>query len=623
MPSYGPEVLGPPPRQTRAEVLGPRDPDHGPREDAGPAEGAPAGRCWARSSTTRSRSSRTSSSAAGITSPDDIKTLDDIRHIPLDGQAGSARLRGRGTRPGAPTGSPIPAQAVRVGHVHRDHRDPHHLLWTRRDLWIEYESSARIWWRYGHRPGMIVTHAHPAYLYGGGPMLSGSYEYFGMLNIWVPPPDTDELAEQGLRFWTRVKPDIPFMGFSTGRFFEVAAKVGHRPQGRRARVQGHARFRDGQGHAPHDGRRRVLRLRRRGLRRAARAPTSTRTWASSRPSTPPPGPRWPTGSGATWSSPPSTATTACCATTSRRPAPSCASRAPCGETSIRGLWGGRFKDLIAVQGTRFQANEVESALRAVADDQRAHPRVADGAAHRGRPAAGRCGWSGARAPAATTPRSPPHVPRRHPRPRSASTPPSRCSPARPSPGPATRRPGWSTSDGHAPGRPRRHAPGDPGRRAARPRRATGPTSLGAVCGEHRLDLPRPRRPGQPAGQRPQRRRAWAPGDRLLWLGQNCHRLLEGLLAAAKIGAVFCPANWRQSADEFAFVIDDSRSRRSSSGRRPRSARPCARSRRDSRVEGPVARNTTARATASYEAFLAGGAGHRSRARPSTRPPPSS
>ena len=48
-----------------------------------------------------------------------------------------------------------------------------------------------------------------------------------MLNIWVPPPDTDELAEQALRFWTRVTPDIPFMGFSTGRFFEVAAKLGH------------------------------------------------------------------------------------------------------------------------------------------------------------------------------------------------------------------------------------------------------------------------------------------------------------------------------------------------------------------------------------------------------------
>ena len=46
------------------------------------------------------------------------------------------------------------------------------------------------------------------------------------------------------------------------------------------------------------------------------------------------------------------------------------------------------------------------------------------------------------------------------------------------------------------------------------------------------------------------------GDRLLWLGQNCHRLLESLLAAARLGAVFCPANWRQSAEEFAFVLGD-------------------------------------------------------------------
>jgi long-chain acyl-CoA synthetase len=48
------------------------------------------------------------------------------------------------------------------------------------------------------------------------------------------------------------------------------------------------------------------------------------------------------------------------------------------------------------------------------------------------------------------------------------------------------------------------------------------------------------------------------GDRILWLGQNSFRVLECLLAAAKLGAVFCPANWRQSPDEFAFVIDDTR-----------------------------------------------------------------
>lgn len=50
------------------------------------------------------------------------------------------------------------------------------------------------------------------------------------------------------------------------------------------------------------------------------------------------------------------------------------------------------------------------------------------------------------------------------------------------------------------------------------------------------------------------------GDRVLWLGQNSFRVLETLLAAAKLGAIFCPANWRQSADEFAFVIDDTRAK---------------------------------------------------------------
>jgi long-chain acyl-CoA synthetase len=47
-----------------------------------------------------------------------------------------------------------------------------------------------------------------------------------------------------------------------------------------------------------------------------------------------------------------------------------------------------------------------------------------------------------------------------------------------------------------------------------------------------------------------------PGGGVLWLGQNCHRLLECLLAAARCGSVFCAANWRQTAQEMAFVIED-------------------------------------------------------------------
>lgn len=49
---------------------------------------------------------------------------------------------------------------------------------------------------------------------------------------------------------------------------------------------------------------------------------------------------------------------------------------------------------------------------------------------------------------------------------------------------------------------------------------------------------------------------FGPGDRILWLGQNSFRILEALCAAAKLGGVCCPVNWRQSAQELAFVIDD-------------------------------------------------------------------
>jgi acyl-CoA synthetase (AMP-forming)/AMP-acid ligase II len=46
------------------------------------------------------------------------------------------------------------------------------------------------------------------------------------------------------------------------------------------------------------------------------------------------------------------------------------------------------------------------------------------------------------------------------------------------------------------------------------------------------------------------------GDVVLWMGQNSYRILECLGAAAKVGAVCGIVNWRQSADELAFVIGD-------------------------------------------------------------------
>ncbi|GLZ11178.1 long-chain acyl-CoA synthetase [Actinomadura sp. NBRC 104425] len=48
----------------------------------------------------------------------------------------------------------------------------------------------------------------------------------------------------------------------------------------------------------------------------------------------------------------------------------------------------------------------------------------------------------------------------------------------------------------------------------------------------------------------------AAGGRVLWLGRNSFRVLELLLACSRLGAIFCPANWRQSADELAHVLAD-------------------------------------------------------------------
>lgn len=46
------------------------------------------------------------------------------------------------------------------------------------------------------------------------------------------------------------------------------------------------------------------------------------------------------------------------------------------------------------------------------------------------------------------------------------------------------------------------------------------------------------------------------GARVAWVGQNSFRLLECFLAAAKLGAIFAPLNWRMSAEELAFTLDD-------------------------------------------------------------------
>jgi long-chain acyl-CoA synthetase len=51
-----------------------------------------------------------------------------------------------------------------------------------------------------------------------------------------------------------------------------------------------------------------------------------------------------------------------------------------------------------------------------------------------------------------------------------------------------------------------------------------------------------------------RQRHIGSGQRILWIGQNSAKLMELLLACAKIGAQICPANWRITPAEFRKVV---------------------------------------------------------------------
>jgi phenylacetate-CoA ligase len=298
--------------------------------------------------------------SAGIAGPGDVTSIDDLERIPL-----TVKQDLRDSEAAAPPFGDYrfteASDCVRYGQSTGTTGTPTAMLWTRHDIWVEYESAARNWWRMGYRPGMSATHAHPAYLYGGGLMLTGTYEYFGLLNIWVPPPDTDELAELGINTWLRLKPDIPFVGFSLGRYFEVIGKMGLDP------------FKDVGLKIPSmGGGGRGMPLMTAGLECYAylggacgESPGAHihEDWCVVQAVDPETGREVPDGE---WGN--------LVVTTLGRDSglirydleEACAldrSPCPCGESTIRGFWGGRFKDLVASQGTRFQVSELEKALR--------------------------------------------------------------------------------------------------------------------------------------------------------------------------------------------------------------------------------------------------------------------
>jgi phenylacetate-CoA ligase len=104
--------------------------------------------------------------AAGVESPDEVAGVDDLPRLPV-----TTKHDLRDSEAAAPPWGDYrftpSSECVRLGQSTGTTGTPTVTLWTRHDIWVEYESAARNWWRLGFRPGMIATHAHPAYLYGG------------------------------------------------------------------------------------------------------------------------------------------------------------------------------------------------------------------------------------------------------------------------------------------------------------------------------------------------------------------------------------------------------------------------------------------------------------------------
>jgi phenylacetate-CoA ligase len=163
--------------------------------------------------------------AAGV-GPDDVKSLDDLPRLPpvrkSDLRASEAEHPPLGDyRCVGLTGS------VRLATSTGTTGRPTFVTWTADDLRLDYELAARAHWRAGLRPGQVVVTAHPGYLNGGAAMTAGAYEHMGILPISVGPPESTDHAERVLRSIETLPVDHwRLFPAALARFREAAARIG-------------------------------------------------------------------------------------------------------------------------------------------------------------------------------------------------------------------------------------------------------------------------------------------------------------------------------------------------------------------------------------------------------------
>ena len=168
---------------------------------------------------------------AGGVGPDGLTSLDDLQRVPLTVKQELRESEEQHPPFGDYRGAQ-PTDCVRMATTTGTTGRPTILLWTRKDLEIDYEANARNQWRLGARPGdRIYVTAHPGYLNGGEPLVRGAMEYFGWLTISVGPPTDEAEVRRAIELFRLIRPtQYRFFPGAWKRYYEVAKEMGLDPE---------------------------------------------------------------------------------------------------------------------------------------------------------------------------------------------------------------------------------------------------------------------------------------------------------------------------------------------------------------------------------------------------------
>ncbi len=159
----------------------------------------------------------------GLRSGDTI-TVEDLDRVPTTLKADLRESEAQHPPYGDYRGAPLSA-CVRLGASTGTSGRPTLILWTLKDLEVDYAASLRGRWRWGLRPGMSLANAHPFGANAGGWHFSHGIEGLGALNIPSGPPVGKAHIDDVVEVWRRLRPEMYRLFGNVATIYSDAARA--------------------------------------------------------------------------------------------------------------------------------------------------------------------------------------------------------------------------------------------------------------------------------------------------------------------------------------------------------------------------------------------------------------